>query len=108
MDWKECVRWRESFGIHDRFTWPSNGLSGFNCEEGVTVSDLTGGFMWTLTYPGDWILSQGPVARFFEMSHPVVGTTASFVFGALLVICAGAYAIVMLGEMLEWIGQRMR
>lgn len=80
MNWRECVELFESWGVRSRFELPSEGQGGFDCEDAFTISDVTGGFMWFTTWPGDWILSQEPLRTFFEIDGPsAVGTTGSIV-----------------------------
>ncbi|MFZ3583187.1 hypothetical protein ACOI1H_13585 [Loktanella sp. DJP18] len=65
-----------------RFAWPK--YAGFNCENGLTVSDLSGGFMWMWTYPGDLIASIDPVQRFFELPPFFIGLQSSVILGFVL------------------------
>lgn len=95
MNWKECAALKEDLAegrpefIADspRFQWPSDGIAGFNCEAGVTISDIWGMISWVWTYPGDLILSFEPVGRFFEIEGPVaIGAVGSTIFTWVILI----------------------
>jgi hypothetical protein len=86
MNWKDCVALKEraldvgqrSSGENPRFQWPKEGVSGFNCESGVTISDIWGAISWIWTYPGDLFLSIEPVKKFFEIEGSVaIGAVGS-------------------------------
>lgn len=68
MNWAQCSELGERVLHHSRFQWPSNGWESFNCQDGLTITDVTGGIAWLWTYPGDWILRQQPVNSFLELS----------------------------------------
>lgn len=77
MNWAECSRHQEWTGIRNRFSWPSDGLAGFNCEAGTTVSDIWGAVAWLWTYPGDWLLRLPSVNKFLELEPLHTGGWAS-------------------------------
>ena len=79
MNWIQCVQEKEARGIVSRFDWPEQGLEGFNCEAETTISDIWGAIAWTATYPGDLLLRNEAIARFFEIDPLTVGggTSAS-------------------------------
>ena len=86
MDWATCVRMAEDSGIRSRFQIPADGLSGFNCEPGTTISDVWGVIAWAFTYPGDLFLRQPSVANFFELDPHTVGGNVSVGIGVVLTI----------------------
>ncbi|MBL9062751.1 hypothetical protein [Tabrizicola sp.] len=77
MNWAECSHHQEWTGIKGRFDWPAEGLSGFNCEPGTTISDLGGAVAWIWTLPGDWFLRLPEVNKFFELDPLHTGGWAS-------------------------------
>lgn len=96
MDWRDCyTAMIESRVLFDpefnRFTWPPDGLAFFNCEEGLTVSDVIGAANWVVSYPGDLILQRTTLGAFFEYDTPVIGATPSIWIGwvAVLLVVAG-------------------
>lgn len=90
LDWKECVTVRAiQIGDHlERLRWPTG--NDFNCDPAqFTISDLSGGFAWLWTWPGDWLINQimdkPEVARFFEWDGtPFAGTILSWLVTPLL------------------------
>ncbi|OWJ78725.1 hypothetical protein [Haematobacter genomosp. 1] len=94
MNWIECSQATERIYGHSRFSWPVTGWEGFNCEDGITISDLTGGIAWLWTLPGDAILRYPPINEFLEMDANHTGgflsgfITMALVWAALLVIGA--------------------
>lgn len=95
MNWKECVRFDEMYGIRSRFEWPvGEGKSGFDCNDAFTFNDISGALNWIITWPGDYILNSAAARSFFEMGpEQVVGNPWSAVLGILLLI--GALLIVL-------------
>lgn len=85
MNWAECSRHREWTGVKGRFDWPTDGLAGFNCDAGTTVSDIGGAIAWVVTYPGDWFLRIPGLNKFFELDPLTTGGVAS---GTLSVVAA--------------------
>lgn len=98
MNWVECSKFRESLG-ESRFSWPANGWADFNCQEGVTLSDVTGGLRWLWTYPGDWLLRLPGLNRFFELESDYTGGFA----GALIIVWL-VIGIAFAGTF--WMGKR--
>lgn len=64
----EGAKGREHFG-ESRFQWPAGGWADFNCQPGISISDITGGIAWIWTYPGDWILRTPEIGNFLELWH---------------------------------------
>lgn len=84
MNWKECARMMEGYYPGWRLNWPSYGWTDLDCEKAFTISDVWGGFMWGLTWPGDWLLSQDPLRTFFQIEGATaIGATGSIFFGIL-------------------------
>lgn len=82
MNWKDCASRLEQYYEGWRFVWPPEGWSQFDCEQGLTISDVWGAVSWIWTWPGDWVLSQEPLRTFFEIQGTsAIGTTASTVLG---------------------------
>ena len=67
MNWKDCVRESELYGIRSRFEWPvGEGQSGFDCNpDAFTINDIWGAIGWIWTWPGDLLLSLPKVQSFF-------------------------------------------
>lgn len=65
--WAACSVALERLGLKSRFQWPDGGWSDFNCQPGITISDVNGGIAWLWTYPGDFILRTERVNSFFEL-----------------------------------------
>lgn len=92
MDWIECSEAQETLLNVSRFSWPKSGWYGFNCEQGLTVTDLTGGIAWLWTYPGDAILRLPQINSFLELNplhtggYLSAGITAVLAYGALLLL----------------------
>jgi hypothetical protein len=91
MNWAECSRHQEWTGIKGRFDWPADGLAGFNCEAGTTISDFGGAIAWIWTYPGDWFLRLPKVNAFFELDTLTTGGTASGILTAFAVLVVLAF-----------------
>jgi hypothetical protein len=73
MNWAECTKATESIFEHSRFSPPIEGVAGFDCQPGVTLSDLTGGIAWAWTYPGDAVLRFPEINRFMELEANQTG-----------------------------------
>lgn len=96
MNWIECSKLTEAFG-QSRFSWPEAGWEGFNCETGLTISDITGGISWIGTYPGDALLRMPQINAFFELPPDQTGGYISAGLGFLI-----AYtAMIFVGGVLE-------
>ncbi|PWG16338.1 hypothetical protein DFK10_11890 [Salibaculum griseiflavum] len=91
MNWAQCAERMEDYMPGWRLMWPSDGIEFFDCEAGLTISDVWGAISWIWTYPGDWILSQEPLRTFFEIEgQTAVGATGSTILGWLIfLILAG-------------------
>jgi hypothetical protein len=104
MNWKECAALKERslevrpkfLSESPRFQWPTEGISGFNCESGVTISDIWGVISWVWTYPGDIMLSIEPAKKFFEIEGTVaIGAVGSTILSWLLMIpLLGFYVVI--------------
>ncbi len=89
MNWKDCVRESELYGIRSRFEWPvGEGQSGFDCNpDAFTINDIWGAIGWIWTWPGDYLLSLPKVQSFFETgTETVVGSGWSTALGWLLLM----------------------
>jgi hypothetical protein len=65
-----------------RFSWPENGINGFDCRDEFTINDLWGVVSWIWTWPGDWLLSQEGVQTFLDMDPgTVIGSWWSSAIG---------------------------
>lgn len=96
MNWAECSRASESIYGWSRFDWPPNGLAGINCQDGVTLSDITGALGWVWTYPSDYLLRLPKVNMFLELDPLHTGGTLSMVISggiAFLGVCILAAAL---------------
>lgn len=102
MNWAECSRHQEWTGIKGRFDWPADGLAGFNCEPGTTISDLGGAIAWVCTYPGDWLLRLPKVNKFFELDPLTTGGVAS----GLLTMVAAIVALGVVGGLFDIVMNR--
>jgi hypothetical protein len=93
MNWVECAKSSESIFGHSRFSPPVDGLAGFNCESGTTISDLTGGIAWLFTYVGDWVLRIPALNGFLEFEPNQTGGylsgLISFVILSFTLVVAG-------------------
>jgi hypothetical protein len=68
MNWRDCVWLNESVGVRSRFEWPVGaGKSGFDCDPAFTPDDLMGALGWTLTWPGDYLVSSPGVRSFLRI-----------------------------------------
>lgn len=83
MQWAECAKTSETAFGQSRFAWPESGWSGFNCEPGLSISDITGGIAWLWTYPADYLLRLPAVASFLELepNHVGGGLSGAITFG---------------------------
>lgn len=91
LPWRECTQTMINLGrVEDRFEWPGFGgnYGGFNCSEGVTLTDITGSISWCVSYLGDLALTDTAVGAFFEVGQPVIGHTFSLVTGWLVLVAA--------------------
>jgi len=94
MNWRECIRQNEAYGLGSRFDWPT-GPDGIDCNPAFTFNDMTGFAGWVWTWPGDYLLSLPSVRTFFDMGMgTAVGSGWSYAFPVAL------YALVIiLGEL---------
>lgn len=99
MNWQECIESLEPYGIRSRFEWPAEGLAGFNCQDGVTISDAWGLIAWLWTWPSDWLLRLPSVNAFFELDPLHTGGTASGILTFAL-IYAFLFGIALIGGLL--------
>jgi len=93
--WADCAKINEGWG-HSRFVWPTDGWAGFNCEPGITISDITGGISGLWTYPGDWLLRLPKVGTFLELPPDHTGGAFSSVimFGICLLVALSVSAVL--------------
>lgn len=93
MNWAECSRHQEWTGIRDRFSWPTDGLAGFNCEPGLTISDIGGAIAWLWTFPSDLLLRVPAINAFFELDPLTTGGVWSglLTLAAVLVVLVGVF-----------------
>ena len=97
MDWRECVDARLVTDGTSRFKWPSEGHGGFDCSVNFTVSDVSGGIQWIVSWPGDFALSTEPLKTFFEIGgEAAVGATGSLILGYLLLVVLLGYLVDVL------------
>lgn len=97
MNWADCSKSAEAIFAQSRFSWPTTGWEGFNCETGLTVTDVTGGIAWIWTYPGDAILRLPAINSFFELSpHQTGGALSGVITLAMLWV-----AMIVLGGILD-------
>ncbi len=94
MDWVKCSKGQEVTGFKSRFDWPHDGFAGFNCESGVTISDIGGALSWLWTFPSDWVLRIPAVAEFLELDplHTGGWWSAGLTFAAIYATIAIATA----------------
>lgn len=84
LTWQECAALLNEYEIQDRFTFPGTSVGGPNCNDGLTISDISGAIGWAITWPGDYILQNETINHFFELPSDVTGHTASYILGWFL------------------------
>lgn len=91
MNWITCSKTSEGLFQQSRFSLPRDGVAGFNCDSGLSISDITGGIAWLVTYMGDAVLRNPYINKFLELEPNHTGGFLSgfislvIVFGVLLV-----------------------
>ena len=96
MNWAECAKASESIFGHSRFSPPTDGLAGFNCESGTTISDLTGGLAWLSTYIGDWVLRLPDINSFLEFDpHHIGGYLSGFISFLIVFFILGIVGVIL-------------
>lgn len=87
MKWWECSIALQNVGVQ-RDRW----LGDFNCDSAQTISDWWGGFMWTMSLPGDLVVAKiapTSLGQFLELGGgPFAGTVFGVVTGIILTMIA--------------------
>jgi hypothetical protein len=104
MNWIECSKVSEGLFRQSRFSMPADGIAGFNCETGLSISDITGGLGWLSTYLGDGVLRYPLINKFFELDPNHTGGVLSGVITTAIVF-AGLMVVGLIAEVSErWFG----